>query len=245
MAKPDIKQQLKILLEIQEYDSQIIELEIRKAYYPAILTNLRNEIAQVEDEYKVNSERYEQIKKELASVENDISETKEKLKHSEEKLKNVSTNKEYDAVQMEIQYSKEKLATLEEKSMILLEEQERLEKLVKELADKLEQVKKTNMEKIESMENSSLAIDDIISGVQTKRNALAMQVSMPILRKYEHIRKGTKGTTVVPVVNRACGGCHQALPPQTIQDIRSGQVVVCENCGRILVEVEDFKGYKG
>lgn len=241
MAKLDIKQQLKILLEIQEYDSQIMELEMRKAYYPSLLNNLKNEIAQINDEYKSNSERQRQLKSEINTLEDDIAITKENLKRSQEKLRNVSTNKEYDAVQMEIQYNEEKIATLEEKLMILLEEQERLDKLVKDLSEKLEEVEKTNTEKIDSLEKSSLAIDEVINEVKAKRDALATQIGQPILRRYEQIRRGAKGTAVVPIVNRACGGCHQALPPQVIQEIRAGKIINCENCGRILVEVEDFK----
>jgi predicted nucleic acid-binding Zn-ribbon protein len=60
------------------------------------------------------------------------------------------------------------------------------------------------------------------------------------LLPYERIRKNYRnGLAVVPIVRDACGGCFNAIPPQRQSEIRQRKkIIVCENCGRILVDEE-------
>ena len=61
-----------------------------------------------------------------------------------------------------------------------------------------------------------------------------------LLAAFKRIRKGTRnGLGVVAVKNAACGGCFNRLTPQRQLDIRMRKkVIVCEYCGRILVDPE-------
>ena len=64
-----------------------------------------------------------------------------------------------------------------------------------------------------------------------------------LLSQFNRIRNNflkTNGLAVVPVVRDACGGCFNSIPPQRQSEIRSHKkIIVCENCGRILVEQEE------
>jgi predicted nucleic acid-binding Zn-ribbon protein len=59
-----------------------------------------------------------------------------------------------------------------------------------------------------------------------------------LLYSYDRIRKNYRnGLAVVPVERDACGGCFYAIPPQKQSEIRQRKkVIVCENCGRILID---------
>jgi predicted nucleic acid-binding Zn-ribbon protein len=61
-----------------------------------------------------------------------------------------------------------------------------------------------------------------------------------LLSSYEKIRKSYRnGLAVVPVERDACGGCFNAIPPQKQSEIKQHKkVMICENCGRILVDEE-------
>ena len=61
-----------------------------------------------------------------------------------------------------------------------------------------------------------------------------------LLTAFKRIRKGARnGLAVVYVQRDACGGCFSKIPPQRQMDIRlRKKVIVCENCGRILVDPE-------
>ena len=59
-----------------------------------------------------------------------------------------------------------------------------------------------------------------------------------LLYSYDRIRRNYRnGLAVVPVERDACGGCYNAIPPQRQSEIRlHKKIVVCENCGRILID---------
>jgi len=61
-----------------------------------------------------------------------------------------------------------------------------------------------------------------------------------LLYSYDRIRKSYRnGLAVVPVIRDACGGCFNSIPPQKQSEIRQRKkVMICENCGRILVDDE-------
>ena len=233
-----MKEQLKLLLRVQEYDSKLLELDMRKSFFPDLLKQLKTGIEQLKKNYKEKSDRLIEVKKEIDFLELELESEEEKLKGSNEKLPNVSTNKEYDAVQLEIQTHQEKIDDAEQKSIVLLDEQSSLEKEVSDLETNLKDTVAKNKSRIKEIEKNSVEIDDIIVKIQLERDKIASKISKPLLNKYRQIRRGKQGVAVVSIVDRACGGCRQALPPQRIQEIRAGKLTICENCGRIIVELE-------
>ena len=71
------------------------------------------------------------------------------------------------------------------------------------------------------------------------RAKLVAKIDVRYLRIYERIRK-KYGRAVVPVENRTCLGCFQAVPPSFFSEVTADrQVKLCENCGRILYLLED------
>ena len=59
-----------------------------------------------------------------------------------------------------------------------------------------------------------------------------------LLIAYERLRSNAKnGLAVVTVARYSCSGCFNKIPPQRQSDIRQGKkIIVCEHCGRILVD---------
>src|SRR6478672_11248955 len=68
--------------------------------------------------------------------------------------------------------------------------------------------------------------------------AARSHVDERLLTSYDRIRKNYRnGLAVVPVERDSCGGCFHAIPPQKQSEIKlRKKVIVCENCGRILVD---------
>ena len=71
-------------------------------------------------------------------------------------------------------------------------------------------------------------------------NEARQKVESRLLTSYDRIRKSYRnGLAVVSVVREACGGCFNAVPPQRQSEIRlRKKIIVCENCGRILVDTD-------
>ena len=71
-------------------------------------------------------------------------------------------------------------------------------------------------------------------------NEARSHVDERLLTSYDRIRKNYRnGLAVVPVERDSCGGCFHAIPPQRQSEIKlRKKVLVCENCGRILVDTD-------
>ena len=72
---------------------------------------------------------------------------------------------------------------------------------------------------------------------------LRLLLKKGLLTAYKRIRSNaSNGLAVVPVQRDACGGCFNQIPPQRQLDIKSRKkIIVCEYCGRILVDDEIIK----
>jgi len=72
---------------------------------------------------------------------------------------------------------------------------------------------------------------------------LQTKIEERLLTAYKRIRSNARnGLAVVSVQRDACGGCFNQIPPQRQLDIRSRKkIIVCEYCGRILVDDEIVK----
>ena len=88
-------------------------------------------------------------------------------------------------------------------------------------------------------------LEDIVGETQKEEEALIKkskstenQVDERLLSAYKRIRSNVRnGLGVVPVLRDACGGCFNKIPPQRQLDIRMHKkIIVCEHCGRILVD---------
>ena len=117
-----------------------------------------------------------------------------------------------------------------------------------EIAEKavlLEKAKKTIASKEGVLNNKKGELEKIIAATEKEEkhfNKLSSEarekVEARLLHSYDRIRKNYRnGLAVVPVERDACGGCFNAIPPQKQSEIRQRKkIMVCENCGRILVD---------
>ena len=69
---------------------------------------------------------------------------------------------------------------------------------------------------------------------------LETKIEPRLLQSFKRIRKNSRnGLGIVYVQRDACGGWFNKIPPQRQLDIRSRKkIIVCEYCGRILIDPE-------
>jgi predicted nucleic acid-binding Zn-ribbon protein len=101
--------------------------------------------------------------------------------------------------------------------------------------------------KDKNLEHKRSELDKIIADTEKEEKALNKDivklretVEERLLTSYERIRKSYRnGLAVVPIQRDSCGGCYNSIPPQRQSEIRQHKkIIVCENCGRILVDTD-------
>jgi len=71
---------------------------------------------------------------------------------------------------------------------------------------------------------------------------LAEKVKPDVLARYKRIRKSKGGGPAVVALNgEGCSGCHMRVPPQSVNEILGGSILLsCNYCGRMLYNPEMF-----
>ena len=117
----------------------------------------------------------------------------------------------------------------------------------KQRREDLERAQELINDRSEDLAQKKSELDEIISETKQEEEKLrekAKQIEGKIeerlLNAFKRIRKNARnGLAVVAVERDACGGCFNKIPPQRQLDIRlRKKIIVCEYCGRILIDQE-------
>lgn len=228
---PDLKK----LLDIQGFDKKIAELEQElkriQQKEERIIGVVETKLSQMKDV----KEEIEELNKDLQFKEELLRDTLENLKKLEVKLNSVTTEKQMQAVNTEIDIAKTNKTVLEEKIESLKEQIEQKQKGLRELEDRYQQLKKTLKDYQDRFAKRREEIHEKIDEINSLKEELLPTIDKKILKKYEKINRWAKGTAIVPVIKDACYGCFMKLTPQVLALLEdTDEIVYCPNCGRML-----------
>ncbi len=239
-----IDKKLKALFTLQQIDSKIDKIRIVRGELPLEVEDLEDEIAGLETRVTNYTEEMDSIKKEITVKQNAITECKAMIKKYESQKSNVRNNREYDSLAKEIEYQGLETQLCEKRikefKLLIDAKKESIDlsnKEIKELKNNL------NVKKAE--------LDDIIA--ETEKDEVKLRkkseenqkyIEERLLTAYKRIRTNARnGLAVVKIERDACGGCFNKIPPQRQLDIKlHNKIIVCEYCGRILVDEEIVSG---
>jgi len=231
---------LEMLLKLQSIDYDLEELDRSKDYLPDMIKNLRKEIEEVSGTLKESEERLTQQSLQKKKLELDIEEINSELAKLQKQMRDIKTNREYDALVTEIASRKKKVSDNEEELLKTLAEIDELQDKIKEYKEKLVEVEKNNRVQLESLTREMDSIGIKIKQKQDERKNVSVRINKQMLATYERVKKVKGGAAVVPVKKRACSGCYKSLPPQKIQEIKKGEnLITCDSCGRILIWTDE------
>lgn len=235
-----VEEKLTDLMYLQKTESKLDQIHILKGELPI-------EVADLEDEIAGLTSRQTRIEEEINGINEFIEQKKAAIKESEELLKkynkqseNVKNSREFEAINKEIEMQQLEVKLCEKHIKDAMDE-------IGEKAVMLERAKKDILLKESILNSKKDELGKIVAETEKEekhyRKLLAearTKVEPRLLLSYDRIRKSYRnGLAVVPVEREACGGCFNVVPPQRQSEIRlRKKVIVCENCGRILVDTD-------
>lgn len=235
-----VEERLRALLSLQLVDSEIDKIKTLRGELPLEVQDLEDEIAGLETRLGNLKEEVVNLEKSVSKKNNEITESEALIKKYEEQQKNVRNNREFDSLSKEIEYQRLEIELYNKKIKEFLFQIEEKKTVIAESENILSD-RKTDLE------NKRSELDEIISDTQKEEEGLYKKsekieslIEERLLAAYKRIRSNARnGLAVVPVKRDACGGCFNQIPPQRQLDIRSRKkIIVCEYCGRILVDDE-------
>lgn len=241
-------QELKVILEIQEFDMKMIRLmRLKKERLGELqhIEGLRQELRKQQSE---KEQEISELNRTILAQETKIQEIQERIKKLETKQNSVKKVDEFNALTQETtQSEREKIASEQIASDLIDKrnlEEEILEKIKQSLAESEESSR--NLE--EEITQSIRAINQEGQEIKASRDELAKTANTDVMRIYERLLNNKKDRVVVPLENRTCSGCHIALTAQHENIVRKGErLIFCEHCSRIHFwqEAEEGEGAGG
>ena|SRR2546430_13990124 len=233
-----VEEKLASLVKLQKIESKMDEIHVLKGELPM-------EVRDLEDEIQGLNSRQTRIEEEINGIQEFINQKKNAIKDAEALVKkyekqseNVKNSREFEAINKEIEMQQLEVKLAEKHIKDANEE-------IAEKVQHLEKARKNIGNKDTVLKNKKDELEKIIAANEKEEkhfekmaNDARQHVDERLLYSYDRIRKNYRnGLAVVPVERDACGGCFYAIPPQKQSEIKQRKkVIVCENCGRILID---------
>jgi predicted nucleic acid-binding Zn-ribbon protein len=240
VAELSVEDKLRALYRLQKVNSEVDKIRTLRGELPLEVQDLEDEIAGLETRIDKLQEELKTVDQSVATKKTEILNSQALIKKYEEQQNNVRNNREFDSLSKEIEYQKLEIELCEKK----IREYTVQSKDKQEIID---ESKKTLEERSNDLKEKKSELDEIITETQkeedemlNERQEIEQLIEERLVTAYKKIRKNARnGLAVVTVERDACGGCFNQIPPQRQLDIRSRKkIIVCEYCGRILVDEE-------
>ncbi|TAJ09308.1 hypothetical protein DMA11_20305 [Marinilabiliaceae bacterium JC017] len=235
-----VEQKLKALYDLQKASSDIDKIRTLRGELPLEVQDLEDEIEGLETRIGNFEGEIKKLNDAILSKKNEIKEATLLIKKYEAQQMNVRNNREFDSLSKEIEFQKLEIELCEKRIKEYTAENKSKKELVGSSKTLLEERKvDLNAKKGE--------LNEIVGETQVEEERLIAKAekignSIPerLHTAFNRIRMNARnGLAVVCVDRDACGGCFNKIPPQRQLDIRSRKkIIVCEYCGRILVDDE-------
>ena len=233
-----VEQKLVALYTLQQVDSKIDEIRAYRGNLPLEIQDMEDEIAGLETRITNFKEESKKHQKDISDYKIKIKEIEALIKKYEEQQNNVRNNREYDSLTKEIEYQQLDIQLSEKRIREITAKDNDVATKVAEAQMRLTELKSSLDEKKEELHS-------LVEGTEKEEEQLLQRsaeceklVEDRLLVAYKRIRKNARnGLAVVGIFDEACGGCFNRIPPQHQLDICTHKkIIVCEYCGRILVD---------
>jgi len=238
LADVSTEERLIALARLQVIDSKIDEIRNIRGELPLEVQDLEDELTGLQTRIDNLLTEVEDLNQSVQEKKHAIDDGNALIKKYEDQRMNVRNNREYDSLTKEIEYQGLEIQLAEKKIKEQMYAVEVKQEAVKQAQENLDG------RKID-LENKKKELTEIVSETERDEKELTDKseenekfIEPRLLTAYKRIRKNARnGLAVVAVERDACGGCFNKIPPQRQLDIRMHKkIIVCEYCGRILVD---------
>jgi hypothetical protein len=238
-----VEDKLKALHQLQVIDTEVDKIRIVRGELPLEIEDLEDLITGLNTRLEKLNEELTAINDNILVNKNSIDLATDAIKKYEKQLKTIKNNREFTSLTKEVEFQNLEIQIAEKKIIQhkanILHKTEIINACAEQITEKEEElkvkqgelkkiIKETEKEEVALMKDSSKA---------------EKVIDERLLNAYKRIRsKVANGLAVVSVERDACGGCFSQIPPQRQLDIQMHKkVIVCEHCGRIMVDPNIFQ----
>lgn len=231
----EIREQIHNLNKLQAVEDKIYDLKVELNQVDASLAELDAKLGDAETEVTGLSDELEADRKAYREGELDIKTNQETIAKSDAKLRQVKTNKEYQATLREIDELKRKNSAQEDELLVLLEKIDNAEAHLSERDKRFQQRKNEIIAQQNTIREEAAEKRTDMAALETEREEIATAIPKAVMAQVAEI-KNRRGRPVIAAVSACiCGGCHMNIPAQLYNELqRCDSLKRCPMCQRII-----------
>lgn len=233
-----VEEKLKTLYDLQAADNEIEKLVQLRGELPVEVSALEDEVAALEAKKAHLNDVIVEFNNSIEANKQQIVELDADIDKYQKQLENISNSREYDSINKELENQgllrQIALKHISEAKDAIEARQADIEAVEAKIAVRNEDLM-AKKEELSSIVESTSAEE---AALQAKRDACASKIDDRTMSAYNRIRSSVKNhLAVVSICNGdSCGGCFSTITPQRLIEISSNKkLVICEHCGRIIV----------
>lgn len=231
---------LQDLLVVQQLDTAADQVRHRRSHHPARadLAAATADLAALQRDLDAAEAVRAGIADRQAALEREVAGLQAKRGQVARKLATGTVPKELQALSDEADSLARHQSALEDQVLACMEEAEPVEERLAALAERRTAVDDRAAAARVTLAEVEAACDAELADLAARRVVALTTVAPALLTRYESMRPKLGGVAVASLVQGRCTGCNLQVPASELEDLRAqpaDALVVCEQCGRLLV----------
>jgi predicted nucleic acid-binding Zn-ribbon protein len=234
-----VKAELQQLIALQENDTRIRTLQSELDAIPQRRAEIDREFDQRAFEFKALETQRDEARQKRSQLDHELAETRTRAEKAERDLMSSTNSKAYEAAIREMDAAKKHISELETKILEQMEKLEEAEKSIGEREPEIARLRAERDEKLRAFEEQTRAQTEELAARRNQREQLMQGLPKNMQALYNRISTRIRGgIAVAEARNGSCTACSMSLRPQVMAQIRRGdEIIICDNCNRILYYV--------
>jgi predicted nucleic acid-binding Zn-ribbon protein len=217
-------------------------LNQRAVQLRSTIERLRSQLAsdpaadRLEAERQTVAGQHRELQVRLRRTESEVADQRSRLRAKERELMSgrIRNPSELMKLEQEVDGLKQAVRRAEDGELELMEEEERLERQLARLEQELRQAREASAAAAPELDAQLRQAETGLAAAEAERAEVWSQIPADWQQAYQRVSRRL-AEPVAEVVDGRCSSCHVTVTSSGMQALRRAGLLLCDNCGRILV----------